>query len=276
MAAQLLSQLQAVVVANLEDKTCFICAQEYRTPQPDNGVIEDAIRLPCGFVIGSVCMRIWLHRHHTCPHCRQELFPKDQVEDPIHQHEYSDEESDRESDESSAEGDGDEVTDMGDYEVTGARWLIPAQLREDFPQPGRTYLLPQDVSQILSEWRDEMRSMFTILRERGDNDLEQSWRAWRAEWRTASKIFDEAILSAAQVAIEEAWYMRPSEFTLGWGNSAFDESENLAIMASALQTLPFREYRLYLKLRPTSMSANHPDLSGPPQYVLTAEQQNLI
>ena len=56
---------------------CMICQDQYGTPNADDGTTEHTIVLPCGHLVGSVCIRRWLSERgsNTCPYCRRELFP---------------------------------------------------------------------------------------------------------------------------------------------------------------------------------------------------------
>lgn len=52
--------------------TCGICCEPYSTE-------DDAVRLPCGHELGSMCISAWLSPEggkHTCPLCRCQLFPR--------------------------------------------------------------------------------------------------------------------------------------------------------------------------------------------------------
>jgi hypothetical protein len=64
--------LTTVTLASLdhEDTTCGICLAFYHCA-PD---LEDPRRLPCGHVLGGVCILIWIEVGNTCPMCRFELF----------------------------------------------------------------------------------------------------------------------------------------------------------------------------------------------------------
>ena len=83
MAETFLNQLPRVGrdVLEKEDQRCFICMEEYGSAPSKNGVIEHAVKLECGHIMGSECIAIWVLPTHkggsgnnTCPVCRHELF----------------------------------------------------------------------------------------------------------------------------------------------------------------------------------------------------------
>ena len=41
----------------------------------ETGLIELQLRLPCGQVVGSGCVAVWLKANNSCPVCRREFFP---------------------------------------------------------------------------------------------------------------------------------------------------------------------------------------------------------
>ena len=55
---------------NPEDTACSICLNPYQCA-PD---FEVPKRLPCGHVLGEVCILTWTEVRNTCPLCRFELF----------------------------------------------------------------------------------------------------------------------------------------------------------------------------------------------------------
>ena len=64
--------LATVTLASLdhEDTTCSICLTSYHCA-PN---FEDPRRLPCGHVLGGVCILTWMAVGNACPMCRFELF----------------------------------------------------------------------------------------------------------------------------------------------------------------------------------------------------------
>ena len=41
----------------------------------ETGLIKLQLRLPCGHVVGSECIAVWLKANNSCPICRREFFP---------------------------------------------------------------------------------------------------------------------------------------------------------------------------------------------------------
>ena len=89
MAEQFLHQLPRVRrgVLGKSDQRCFICMEDYGTVPSANGIIERAVRLPCGHIMGSECIAIWVSstagagkkNNNTCPVCRHVLFENEHL-----------------------------------------------------------------------------------------------------------------------------------------------------------------------------------------------------
>ncbi|KAL2036902.1 hypothetical protein N7G274_010327 [Stereocaulon virgatum] len=80
MAEAFLRQLPKVEKDVLpKGSDCPICQEKYGTISPNTWSTEVALRLPCQHVVGSECIRLWLHPDeavkNTCPYCRHEFFP---------------------------------------------------------------------------------------------------------------------------------------------------------------------------------------------------------
>ncbi|RPA86866.1 hypothetical protein BJ508DRAFT_121245 [Ascobolus immersus RN42] len=66
------------------DATCNICMEGYVEIKysEDKPKREHPMRMTCGHVFGSGCLKQWLSQHNTCPTCRKELdFVEEQVEE---------------------------------------------------------------------------------------------------------------------------------------------------------------------------------------------------
>ncbi len=79
MASTFLNQLRRISISVLaeEDQNCSICFEDYGTTPSDNGIIEHAVRLPCGHTVGSECIAKWVSTSdsaNTCHLCRHVLF----------------------------------------------------------------------------------------------------------------------------------------------------------------------------------------------------------
>ncbi|KAF8456259.1 hypothetical protein BGX38DRAFT_1139982 [Terfezia claveryi] len=76
-SASAIADLQVLRLADLpeEDRSCNICMEQYvEEKYPcDKPKKENAMRMPCGHVFGSYCLKQWLQNHNTCPACRMEV-----------------------------------------------------------------------------------------------------------------------------------------------------------------------------------------------------------
>lgn len=76
-SASAIAALQVLRLADLpeEDRCCNICMEQYvEEKYPcDKPKQENAMRMPCGHVFGSYCLKQWLQNHNTCPACRMEV-----------------------------------------------------------------------------------------------------------------------------------------------------------------------------------------------------------
>ncbi|KAF8424587.1 hypothetical protein EV426DRAFT_712401 [Tirmania nivea] len=76
-SASAIADLQVLRLADLpeEDRCCNICMEQYvEEKYPcDKPKKENAMRMPCGHVFGSYCLKQWLQNHNTCPACRMEV-----------------------------------------------------------------------------------------------------------------------------------------------------------------------------------------------------------
>ena len=82
MAQQFLEQLlryeNVEPVGEAETLTCMICKETYGTINASTGAVELQIRLPCGHMLGSICISTWLSHQNSCPLCREPFFPPEQ------------------------------------------------------------------------------------------------------------------------------------------------------------------------------------------------------
>ena len=80
MAEMFLSGLPEIDLEHpLDERKCMICLAVYGTETEEDGVVETAVRLPCGHDIGARCIRTWLspdkEARNSCPACRMTFFP---------------------------------------------------------------------------------------------------------------------------------------------------------------------------------------------------------
>ena len=77
----LLRTSNIVPLSDTEDQDCVICLQEIGKKDPDTGVAESQVRLPCEHVVGSNCITVWLRTNNSCPLCRRVFFPAHREQD---------------------------------------------------------------------------------------------------------------------------------------------------------------------------------------------------
>ncbi|KAL7271250.1 hypothetical protein RUND412_006002 [Rhizina undulata] len=74
---QALSELKPLRLIDLkeDDDSCIICMEDYVdiVASTDSPKQEHALKMPCGHVFGSHCLKLWLREHYSCPTCRKEL-----------------------------------------------------------------------------------------------------------------------------------------------------------------------------------------------------------
>ena len=65
----------------------MVCMEAYGTALSESTAAEEAVRLPCGHVFGSRCIKLWLcpkeSNQNSCPCCRCELFALPQTEEKV-------------------------------------------------------------------------------------------------------------------------------------------------------------------------------------------------
>ena len=88
-----------------QDRDCIICLQETGKLNPETGLVELQVRLPCAHVVGSGCIAVWLSTNNSCPLCRRVFFP-------AHQEEYPEDMNmqDQEEDSQEAESEGSDLS----------------------------------------------------------------------------------------------------------------------------------------------------------------------
>ena len=114
--------------------------------------------------------------------------------------------------------------------------------------------------------RDEYwYGIFWILHLQGDRAVECAWRQWRQDWISAAQEWDRGCQAQARAALT----LSP----LITAKQARDPSQ-IRICAAAIQTLRFREYRLFLRFQ--ADAGEHPELKAPPAFQLTPAQENKL
>ena len=113
------------------------------------------------------------------------------------------------------------------------------------------------------EWDEYWYRIFWILHLYGDRAIEAKWHEWRQDWITAAEEWDKSCEAQARAALVLSPLVR--------ANKAWDPYV-IRISAAAIQTLRFREYRLFLRFQ--ADAGEHPELKAPPGFQLTPAQEN--
>lgn len=54
-AAEFLRQLPKVPAEDLEDKTCFICFEDFGSTPTENGALDEPVRTPVSYYLAPLC-----------------------------------------------------------------------------------------------------------------------------------------------------------------------------------------------------------------------------
>lgn len=114
-------------------------------------------------------------------------------------------------------------------------------------------------------WDEFWYVTFWILQLQGDEAVERKWQQWQQDWIAAAEQWDAGSKAQARAAL--------SISKLTPRNSLEDKRE-VRMAAAGIQTLRFREYRLYLLFQPES--AERPKLKAPPGFQLTPAQEGVL
>lgn len=72
---QLLRIENTVRVDQLDAPTCIVCLESFGTLSSSTGAVELQVRMPCGHLVGTICIATWLRDNNSCPVCRATFFP---------------------------------------------------------------------------------------------------------------------------------------------------------------------------------------------------------
>lgn len=77
-----LANLPIVAIADIPagDLNCSICLNSFVTGENGEGILEVPTRLPCGHIIGNLCLRRWVFPYangERCPICRADCLLED-------------------------------------------------------------------------------------------------------------------------------------------------------------------------------------------------------
>ena len=117
------------------------------------------------------------------------------------------------------------------------------------------------------DWDQYWHDTFWILRLRGDQVVERKWHERRQEWIRAANHWDRGSQARARAAL--------AAFQLLSGQG-IDDMSQVRVTAAAIQTLRFREHRLYLQLQLQLDGAERPELNAPPGFQLTPAQEDAV
>ena len=112
------------------------------------------------------------------------------------------------------------------------------------------------------EFNESWYRIFWILNLRGDRAVEGAWHEWQEDCIWAENEFDESCYAQARAALSSSPLMTANKA----GTPRVIKS-----CAVAIQTLRFREYRLFLRFQ--ANAGEYPELKAPPGYQLTPAQE---
>lgn len=115
------------------------------------------------------------------------------------------------------------------------------------------------------DWDEYWYATFWILQIQGDKAVEVKWRQWQQDWIAAAEQWDIGSEAHARAALSSS-RLAPRRI--------LDDKRQFRVTAAAIQTLRFREYRLYLQLQPNE--AERPELKAPPVFQLTPAQEDAL
>ena len=112
-------------------------------------------------------------------------------------------------------------------------------------------------------WEEYWYRNFWILHLRGDRAVEREWRQWQQDWIWAAEQWDEGCQAQAKAALS----LSPLRALVGKMNP-----NQIRKCAAGIQTVRFREYRLFLRFQ--ADAGEHPELKAPPGFQLTPAQED--
>ena len=113
------------------------------------------------------------------------------------------------------------------------------------------------------EFDESWYRIFWILNLRGDRAVEGAWHEWQEDWIWAANELDESCYAQVRAALS----LSPQMTANRAGNPC-----DIELCAAAIQTLRFREYRLFLRFQ--ANAGEYPELKAPPGYQLTPAQED--
>lgn len=115
------------------------------------------------------------------------------------------------------------------------------------------------------EWEEYWYVNTWILHLQGDQAIESKWQQWQQDWFAAAELWDQGCQARARAALSLS-PITPSRI--------LQDPLQVKISGTAMQTLRFREYRLFWQFQ--ANAAEHPELKAPPGFQLTPTQENVL
>ena len=119
--------------------------------------------------------------------------------------------------------------------------------------------------QCSQRWDEYWYVNFWILHSQKDRAIERQWQQWQQEWIAAAELWDQGCQARARAALTL------SPIT---PRNILQDPQQIRISGTGMQTLRFREYRLFWQLQ--ANAAEHPELKAPPGFQLTPTQENVL
>ena len=115
------------------------------------------------------------------------------------------------------------------------------------------------------DWDEYWYITFWILHLQGNELIERKWRQWQQDWIAAAEQWDAGSRAHARAALSNS-QLTPRKI--------LEDERQVKVTAGAIQTLRFREYRLYQYFQPDG--AERPELKAPPGFQLTPGQEDTL
>lgn len=119
--------------------------------------------------------------------------------------------------------------------------------------------------QCNQDWEALWYQTFWILHLQKDRAIERQWQEWQQEWIAAAELWDEGSQARARAALS---------FSPITPRRILQDPQQVKISGKAIQTLRFREYRLFWQFQ--ANAAEHPELKAPPGFQLTPRQEDIL
>ena len=115
------------------------------------------------------------------------------------------------------------------------------------------------------ELDDDLYRLFWIVHLNGDPAVESAWHQWQQDFTWAAKQWDFSCYVQARAALS---------FSPLIPSKRASDPRGIRCTAAAIQTLRFREYRLFLRFQ--ADAGEHSELKAPPVFQLTPAQEEKL